>query len=197
MSGLNRRRIALWVFALLALCLALRAGLWWTGVWGGAFGGTARELVWQLDWPERAYNFGVVVPGRIYRSAQPDDRFIEYLHRQYGIRHVISLNGKHRNAFHARAKALGMRVDRFYWTHTRLPPEPELRQVLALMDAGPPVLVHCAAGKDRTGFAVAAYRIYRESWDYEDAFDEMDSFWHKPDKLPWFQGYLMTHPQPP
>lgn len=35
------------------------------------------------------------------------------------------------------------------------------------------VFVHCRWGVDRTGMAVAAYRILTEAWDYDKAVDEM------------------------
>ncbi len=186
----------MWTLGIVALLYAARFTLLWTGVFG-AFGGTPREIAWALDWPEPAYNFGVVVPGKIYRSGQPDDRFIEYLQREYGIRHVITLNAKYPNVFHQQARQLGMRIDKFVWTHKMIPTQAELKRVLELMQQDPPVLVHCSAGKDRTGFAVAAYRIYHEGWNFEEAFDEMNSYNHKPHKIPWYQHYLMANPRPP
>ena len=39
-----------------------------------------------------------------------------------------------------------------------------------------PMLVHCAEGKDRTGYAIAAYRIVEELWDVDSAVQEMFDF---------------------
>ena len=39
-----------------------------------------------------------------------------------------------------------------------------------------PVFVHCAAGKDRTGYAIASYRIIEENWQADDAIHEMFDF---------------------
>jgi protein tyrosine/serine phosphatase len=39
-----------------------------------------------------------------------------------------------------------------------------------------PVLVHCEHGKDRTGYAIAAYRIVEEGWDADTAIQEMFDF---------------------
>ncbi len=36
-----------------------------------------------------------------------------------------------------------------------------------------PVFVHCAEGKDRTGYCVAAYRMVFDSWPSVDAIEEM------------------------
>jgi protein tyrosine/serine phosphatase len=38
------------------------------------------------------------------------------------------------------------------------------------------VYVHCKEGKDRTGLVIAAYRIIRQYWTYEQARDEMYAF---------------------
>ena len=47
-------------------------------------------------------------------------------------------------------KAMGMDVAVFGWSARALPPEAELRQVVAMLAAGEPVLLHCASGSDRT-----------------------------------------------
>lgn len=39
-----------------------------------------------------------------------------------------------------------------------------------------PVFVHCAEGKDRTGYSIAAYRMVFENWSVDDALHEMFDF---------------------
>lgn len=39
-----------------------------------------------------------------------------------------------------------------------------------------PVFVHCAQGRDRTGYAVAIYRMVVENWAVDDALHEMFDF---------------------
>ena len=39
-----------------------------------------------------------------------------------------------------------------------------------------PVFVHCAEGRDRTGYFVAAYRMVVENWSVDDALHEMLDF---------------------
>jgi protein tyrosine/serine phosphatase len=48
----------------------------------------------------------------------------------------------------------------------------EIRRALAAPDAAP-VYVHCKAGKDRTGYVIAAWRIVEEGWDADTAIEEM------------------------
>ena len=39
-----------------------------------------------------------------------------------------------------------------------------------------PVFVHCKDGKDRTGYAIATYRVIEEQWEAESAIQEMFDF---------------------
>ncbi|MGH7817758.1 MAG: fused DSP-PTPase phosphatase/NAD kinase-like protein, partial [Candidatus Binatia bacterium] len=39
-----------------------------------------------------------------------------------------------------------------------------------------PVFVHCAEGRDRTGYSVATYRMVVENWSVDDALHEMFDF---------------------
>jgi protein tyrosine/serine phosphatase len=39
-----------------------------------------------------------------------------------------------------------------------------------------PVFIHCAQGRDRTGYNAAAYRIVEQGWKADDAIAEMDIF---------------------
>ena len=58
-----------------------------------------------------------------------------------------------------------------------------------------PLLVHCTYGKDRTGVAVAMYRILEQDWSYQDTIGEMDSFGFSPFYDYWkgFLRGLSTH----
>ena len=39
-----------------------------------------------------------------------------------------------------------------------------------------PVFVHCSAGKDRTGYSIATYRMVFEGWNSNDSIVEMYDF---------------------
>lgn len=39
-----------------------------------------------------------------------------------------------------------------------------------------PVFIHCAAGRDRTGYSIAAYRIVFDNWTPNEAIEEMFDF---------------------
>ena len=52
--------------------------------------------------------------------------------------------------------------------------ENDLLKILTVIrDAPKPLLIHCWHGSDRTGCAVAAYRIIFENWSVEDAVSEL------------------------
>jgi protein tyrosine/serine phosphatase len=118
-----------------------------------------------------------VVPGVLVRGAQFDERNLQSLHDSYGIKSVINLNDSTARSEEPWVKSLGM-------TYLALPsdafrPEPEkvltfLRAMKKLSAAGP-VYVHCRQGMDRTGLAVAAYRIVVQDWDAKRAMAEMRS----------------------
>lgn len=197
MGGVRRLQAMRWpgigrasaVAAVLAVSsLAIWVALMATGWIRAPYSSFAKQLAWLGGFEERAYNFGVVVPGRVYRSGRPDMRFLHTLRERYGVERIVSLNDE--NDFHDAARAAGFDVTVFDWSTNRLPPAEELERVLGAMDEGPPVLVHCSQGADRSGYAVAEYRITRQGWPLPRVFEEMNGYWHKPDERPWFQAAL-------
>jgi hypothetical protein len=137
-----------------------------------------KRVAWLLGEPEAAYNFDAVVPHRVYRSAAPDARFLRYLREVHGLERIVALSGARPE--HALARELGIEVATFGWSVGSAPPEPELLAAIAAMEAGGPVLVHCASGSDRTGLAVAAYRIRSLGWSVERALAEMARYGGEP-----------------
>ena len=171
------------LIVLIALCaLALTRVAMDLGLFRGPFPALGKSLAWVLGAHETAYNYAVVTEGRVHRSARPDARFLEWMQRTHGIRRVIGLAGS--DPVHETARELGMDVTTFAWKPSRLPPQNELDAVVELLAADEPVLVHCASGSDRTGYAVAAYRVEHLNWAMEDAVREMGDHWHDPERYP-------------
>ncbi len=138
-----------------------------------------KELCWFLGRPESGYNFGIVEEGHLYRSSLPDDRFMLFMKKNYKITRMISLCG---GCFPGddKVKELGIDLQTFAWSPAIAPDEKDIERVFSLMrDQNHVVLVFCGAGSDRTGYAVARYRILQQNWPLEKARNEMGKFWHK------------------
>lgn len=158
----------------------------------GPYTHLGRDLAWLIGAPENAYNFDVVVPGQVYRSARPDEAFLRRTEERFGITRVVSLSGP--SPVHELARGMGMQVETYQWAVATPPPADELEKVVSMMSSGPPTLFHCASGSDRTGYAIASYRVLRDGWSYSAAVKEMKRYWHRPEKYPavhsWLQEWL-------
>jgi protein tyrosine/serine phosphatase len=124
-------------------------------------------------------NFGCVVPGLCYRSSQPSPAFLAEMKWGHGIRSVINLRDENPDDAWYRAEKLAAQelgiqlVDAGLWS--KVPPRPdELRNVVRLIAAAPePMLIHCASGSDRTGFASAIYMLVRTDTPLEEARQQL------------------------
>jgi protein tyrosine/serine phosphatase len=58
---------------------------------------------------------------------------------------------------------------------------------------GKPVLVHCAAGAQRTGGVVALYRLLVQGKSPEFAFAEMQKYKYDPRRSPKLLEYVNSH----
>jgi protein tyrosine/serine phosphatase len=130
------------------------------------------------------------VDDTLYRGGQPDASGFAQLKR-LGVKTVVNL--RRDDGERAIVEGLGMRyVD----LSTGLTPfglgegirADVVRRFFEVVDdeAGGPVFVHCRRGADRTGTLVAMYRIARQGWTAEAAYDEARSigmrWWHYPVK---------------
>jgi protein tyrosine phosphatase (PTP) superfamily phosphohydrolase (DUF442 family) len=130
---------------LLALAVAAAAGLVGPELWRVAVG----------------TNWHVVLPGRVYRSAQLSRRRLEELTARHGIHTVINLRGNcHPEPWYVdECRAThqgGVCLEDVGLSASRYPSRSELRRLVEVLDhAEYPVLLHCRRGADRTGLASA------------------------------------------
>lgn len=121
-------------------------------------------------------NLAFVASG-LYRSGAPLPSDLPLL-KKLGIRKIVSLDKVAGQKISRATKLLDIR-------HIMLPIEIGNRKSLLkflnqdlfeLLQNDGPVLVHCAAGKDRTGLACALFRCRYQSWPASAAIKEAKSF---------------------
>jgi protein tyrosine phosphatase (PTP) superfamily phosphohydrolase (DUF442 family) len=128
--------------------------------------------------PQAARNVHVVESGILIRGAQPNREGFRLLQSTYGVSTVINLNDWTARREAPIVTSLGMK----YLAIPSDPSRPEQEKVLAFLRAVQreqrhgPVYVHCQEGMDRTGVAVAAYRILINGWDDDRALADLRSF---------------------
>lgn len=140
------------------------------------------------------HHFDEVIPGVLYRSAQPDIERWEVLRDKYHIRTVVNFRpddlGDEEMAFEKEfCKNNNIRLVRIVLGND--PPTPEqLDEFLTILKdpKNQPVLVHCELGRSRTGVMVAAYRIKCSGWSAEQAIKESKHF--KQNIRPLYADYL-------
>jgi len=165
---------------------AVRRGVMVAGIVLFLAGGSWSAWVWHDRYE---LHFGTVHRGVLYRSGQPDGDDLRRLQRNYGIRTVINLrsSGDVREDREALdevryARRNGMRFVNL--SFNELGPKAVSEAFLKIVRdrANWPVLVHCSAGKERSGVLVAVYRIACQGWTAERAIREMKSYGFKPAK---------------
>ncbi len=143
----------------------------------------AALLVGWIFWQRHhRLNFHVVEPGVLYRSAQPDAATLRGIVNKYHIRTIVNLqlteiNQTDPSAQSEAAFAKDNHIRIVYMPAQGVPTVTEVKEFLALMrdPANRPVLVHCAAGKERTGVMVGVYRMLEQGWSAEQARSEMEA----------------------
>ncbi|MDR6757043.1 protein tyrosine/serine phosphatase [Mycoplana sp. BE70] len=109
-----------------------------------------------------AGNFHEVIPGELYRSAQPSAAQIERYVRQYGIRTIVNLRGPSSRPWYqsevATAERLDVRHFDFGMSSSRVLTLAKTKELVVLLrDAPKPILIHCRSGADRTGLVSLIY----------------------------------------
>jgi protein tyrosine/serine phosphatase len=122
--------------------------------------------------------FHVVEPQRLYRSGQPTAAQLAAVIKEYGIRTVLNLRNPAEPDYvddAPAARPYGVRVVSLPITSTWAISDEHLSELRKVYGdpRGYPILVHCEAGRARTGVAVALWRIERQGWDPAAAVDDM------------------------
>jgi len=115
------------------------------------------------------------VDEHIYRGGQPHpDGFASLA--KIGIKTVIDLRGNSPEG--NQVQRAGMHYVRLPWSDFKAPSDEQIAAVLALLNnsSGWPVFLHCRRGADRTGTAIACYRITHDHWSNEQALAEAKTF---------------------
>ena len=125
--------------------------------------------------------FAVVEPGVLYRSSQPDPAQLEKLASNYGIKTlVVAREGDGKRVVRELefARKRGLRVVHIPIESRKPVTTEQAVEFFKCIDdpACRPVLVHCSAGRHRTGYLCGVYRIERQGWTVEQAVQEMLSF---------------------
>ena len=122
------------------------------------------------------HNFHEVDP-HVYRGAQPTAEGLRSL-AKLGIKTIIDLRegGTHSEAEKRAVEALGMRYVSVPMRGFSAPSNDQIARVLAILESSGssdwPVFVHCRRGADRTGTAIACYRIDHDHWPGQKALSE-------------------------
>jgi protein tyrosine phosphatase (PTP) superfamily phosphohydrolase (DUF442 family) len=121
------------------------------------------------------------VSAKLWRGSQPTAEGFRNLEKA-GVKTVIDLRDTH-DDYDDFAKLGGtqlhyLRIPMHAWN-------PDTAQLIVLMKElerdfqnanNSPVFIHCAEGRDRTGYSVATYRMVFEDWSAKDAVAEMFDF---------------------
>lgn len=124
-------------------------------------------------------NFGAVVPGRVYRSAQPSPEDLKRWARRYGLKTVVNLRGQSSLAFYRRerraARQAGLKMFDVRFSAISHPPVPELEKLIRILEDKTlhPLLIHCEGGADRTGVASVLAAMAVGQQPYHQAREEL------------------------
>jgi len=135
-------------------------------------------------------NWGVVVPGLVYRSGQLDSKMIEPTLRENSIELIINLQGENDEDFdqmreQRAAREMGIEFERYGMGGNGVGSVKRYVAAIASIARAEreqrPVLVHCAAGAKRTGGVIACYRMLVHGWSRDRTREEMQRYGYDPE----------------
>ncbi len=142
-------------------------------------------------------NFGRV-NANFYRGGVPNAAGLDAL-KKMGVEIVVDMRGGASESERDMTTKLGMQYVSIP-SHCPFPSDRPWARFLELMEEnrGKKVFVPCRLGDDRTGLAVASYRMAEQGWSAEEALKEMRAFgfspWHQA-ICPGLESYEKNFPE--
>ena len=139
-------------------------------------------------------NFAKVTPF-LYRGGQPHGTgYLEL--KKMGVDIVVDLRLSGTDTEKAQVNKLGMSYISIPW-HCLFPTDQTFARFLRVLRDHPKkkIFVHCRYGDDRTGMAIAAYRMAVEGWSATEARKEMNKFGFHKLVCASLVGYEKTFPK--
>lgn len=121
-----------------------------------------------------------VVSANLVRGSQPPVQAFALL-KSAGIKTIINLRNEEILVAQeaGAARRAGLNYVNIPMTLFETPTKQQFQKFLSVVDKDGPVFVHCQKGEDRTGTMVAVYRLARENWDANRAYQEMTAIGFK------------------
>lgn len=121
-------------------------------------------------------NFGQM-DEHLYRGAQPKEADYVSL-SEIGIKTIIDLRDDPAEYAATAARAAGLNYINLPMSDTERPQDQQIDTFLKIVSdtSAGPFYVHCAGGRHRTGVIVAVYRAQHDSWNYDQAYQEMKAY---------------------
>lgn len=128
--------------------------------------------------------FAEVEAGRLYRGGYPSGEHLQSLQSRYNIKTIVNLTDARAKAGSAESRTAAEEreaASRLGMNMLIFPMPGNGQAVFAVLDEAAdaisnkqngPTYFHCAAGKMRSGAALAAYRMKHCGWSYTRAMDE-------------------------
>ena len=120
-------------------------------------------------------NFGEVTPN-LYRGGQPGADGLKAL-KKMGVSIIVDMRGSRSQHEQKAVEELGMEYISIPW-HCPFPSDDSFVKFLQVIEQNPgkKIFVHCRLGDDRTGMAIASYRMAEQGWSADEALKEMELF---------------------
>ena len=166
--------------------------------------GTRSEPLSRASTPEHApatrspvlgvENFAQVTPW-LYRGGQPHGTGLQEL-KKMGVDIVVDLRLSGTDKEKAQVNKMGMSYISIPFD-CLFPTDQTFARFLKVLRDNPKkkIFVHCRYGDDRTGMAIAAYRMAVEGWSAAEARNEMNTFGFHKLVCVSLVGYEKTFPQ--
>lgn len=127
----------------------------------------------------------------LYRGGQPTEAGIRKL-MAMGVKTVIDLRNDDDRARREETwvKSAGLRFVNIPLSNIRGPKDEKIEAILAQIERSEnqPVFIHCKRGADRTGTAIATYRISHDRWTADRANTEAKKF-----GFGWWQFFMKDY----